>query len=156
MSERHHRFSVAGRELVLFQRRGESYSHVLLKALGFALFLPHYPNLEIEPELGLRYTPDLLSRPQRPRSPHHFRLWGECGNTSAVKAHYVCAHYDAEQVAILHVGGVERLLLELEGAIPYRHRHNRLFVVSFALDIEARISPDNLVLKEGWYQFYGF
>jgi len=156
MSERHQRFTVAGRELSLYQRRGETYRHVLLKALGFALFRPLYPNLEIEPELGLRYTPDLLSRFQRPRSPHHFRLWGECGDKAVAKARYVCTRYDAEQVAILRIGGVERLLLELEEAIPYPRRRNKLIVVSFALDIEARATPDNLALKEGWYQIYGF
>lgn len=45
----------------LWQRPGESYGHVLLKALGYAMFVGEYPGLEIELSVGLRYKPDLVA-----------------------------------------------------------------------------------------------
>src|SRR5215203_1046860 len=43
-----HDFNLAGKRMRLWQRTGESYEHILMKALGYAMFAPRYPNLEIE------------------------------------------------------------------------------------------------------------
>jgi hypothetical protein len=60
-----HDFYLAGKRVRLWQRGGESYEHILMKALGFAMFASRYPNLEIETKIGLRYKPDLIARAER-------------------------------------------------------------------------------------------
>ncbi len=58
-----HDFQIAGRKVRLWQRNGESYEHILMKALGYAMFARQYPTLEIETKVGLRYKPDLVVQP---------------------------------------------------------------------------------------------
>ena len=78
-----HLFELAGRSVRLWQRPGETYGHVLMKALGYAMFVGEYPGLEIELAVGLRYKPDLvaLNGPGggRTRAGARFLFWGECG-----------------------------------------------------------------------------
>ena len=49
-------FELVGRRVRLWQRRGESFGHVLMKALGYALYVAEYPNLEIELPVGRSQT----------------------------------------------------------------------------------------------------
>ncbi|HKP73789.1 MAG TPA: hypothetical protein VJT82_12680, partial [Pyrinomonadaceae bacterium] len=58
----HYDFELAGRRVRLWQRTGESYEHVLMKALGYAMYVREFPALEIEQRVGLRYKPDLVAR----------------------------------------------------------------------------------------------
>ena len=43
-----HNFLIKGKSIKLWQRQGESYKHVLMKALGYAMFVGDYPDLQIE------------------------------------------------------------------------------------------------------------
>ena len=54
------RIRAAGHTLVLAKRAGESTAHVLLKAIGYARYLPRYPGLRVEVSIGERYKPDLV------------------------------------------------------------------------------------------------
>jgi len=56
-----HDFELAGRRVRLWQRTGETYAHVLMKALGYAMFVGEYPSLQIELRVGLRYKPDIVT-----------------------------------------------------------------------------------------------
>jgi len=73
-----HDFQLAGKRVRLWQRTGESYEHILMKALGFAMFVKKYPMLEIEMKVGLRYKPDLVARNVK----GEFLFWGEAGANS--------------------------------------------------------------------------
>lgn len=68
-------FRIAGQRVTLYKKNGESYEHVLMKALGHAMFRPRFPNLEIERRIGLRYKPDLVALNDLGRA----EFWGECG-----------------------------------------------------------------------------
>jgi hypothetical protein len=70
-------FELAGRRARLWKRLGESYEHVLMKALGYAMYSEEYPGFVIEPKVGTRYRPDLVALDARGR----FLFWGECGTT---------------------------------------------------------------------------
>lgn len=50
-------FRIAGQRITLYKKNGESYEHVLMKALGYAMVRPRFSNLEIERRIGLRYRP---------------------------------------------------------------------------------------------------
>jgi uncharacterized protein YaeQ len=75
-------FELKGRRVRLWQRPGESYEHILMKALGFVMFVDEFPNIEIEKSVGLRYKPDLVAQNEA----GEFIFWGElsgCSNTPA-------------------------------------------------------------------------
>ena len=66
----------------MFQKRaGERTSHVLMKAFLWALYLPGYPDIQVEVGVGLRYKPDVvaLSDAGMPR------FWGEAGSVGRQK-----------------------------------------------------------------------
>jgi hypothetical protein len=88
-----HDFQLAKKKIRLWQRIGESYEHVLMKALGFALFIEEYPMLEIEVKVGLRYKPDLVAR----GNADNFLFWGEAGANSIRKTAWLLKHARVER-----------------------------------------------------------
>jgi hypothetical protein len=56
-----HDFELAGKRVKLWQRLGESYDHVLMKALGYTMFACAFPSLEIERKVNLRFKSDLIA-----------------------------------------------------------------------------------------------
>src|SRR5918998_4454203 len=137
-------FELAGRRVRLWQRRGESYGHVLMKALGYAMFVSEYTNLEVELPVGLRYKPDLVSLNEaeggQPRAGARFRFWGECGMVSMRKVAWLLKHGDAERLALFKTGrGVSAYTRELRDSVERRYRGGgRLTLVNFAGDIAER------------------
>jgi hypothetical protein len=152
-------FELAGRRVRLWQRRGESYGHVLMKALGFAMFVGEYPNLEVELSVGLRYKPDLVSLNEasggRPRAGARFLFWGECGMVSMRKVAWLLKHGDAERLVLFKIGsGVNAYTRELRDAVEPRYRERgRLTLVNFAADI-IELAAERRVggVPEGWYE----
>lgn len=53
-------FRAHGKQMVFFKKSFESGSHVIMKALLWALYLPAYPALSVELAIGDRYKPDLV------------------------------------------------------------------------------------------------
>ena len=53
-------FRVDDRKLVLIKKAVESRRHVLMKAMLWALYLPEYPDLQVEVPIGYKYKPDLV------------------------------------------------------------------------------------------------
>jgi hypothetical protein len=152
-------FELAGRRVRLWRRRGESYGHVLMKALGFAMFVGEYPNLEIELPVGLRYKPDLVSlngeAGGRPRAGARFHFWGECGMVSMRKVAWLLKHGDAERLVLFKTGaGVKAYTRELRDSVGPRYRgEGRLTLVNFAPDI-AELAAERRIerVPAGWYE----
>src|ERR671921_2533168 len=152
-------FELVGRRVRLWQRRGESYGHVLMKALGYAMFVGRYPNLEIELPVGLRYKPDLVSLNEaeggRPRAGARFRFWGECGMVSMRKVAWLLKHGDAERLVLFKTGaGVKAYTRELRDSVGPRYRERgRLTLVNFAADIVERVEGRRVEeVTEDWYE----
>jgi hypothetical protein len=152
-----HDFELAGRRVRLWQRRGETYEHVLLKALGFAMYVGEYPGLEIELPVGLRYKPDLvaLNEGPGPRAGARFLFWGECGLVTMRKVAWLLKHGDAERVVLFKLGaGVSPLLRELGGAVGPRYREGgRLQLVNFVPDVAERAASRRVErVPESWFR----
>jgi len=128
-----HDFNLAGNRMRLWQRVGESYEHVLMKALGFAMFVGKYPNLEIETKLGLRYTPDLIAFNEK----NDYAFWGECGQNSIRKTHWILKHTRTEKMVLFKIGmNTESLIKQIRAEIPPKYRENgRLVLINFVKDI---------------------
>ena len=153
-----HDFELAGRRVRLWQRTGESYGHVLLKALGYAMYVGEYSNLEIELAVGLRYKPDLVALNEpgggRPRAGARFRFWGECGMVSMRKVAWLLKHGGTERLVLFKIGcGVAPYTRELRDAVEPRYRvGGRLTLVNFAADICERAAGRRVAwVPADWY-----
>lgn len=128
-----HDFRIRDQRVRLWQRRGESYRHVLMKALGFAMFAPDFPELEIEVDLGLRYKPDLVAR----GGDGVYRFWGECGQVSIRKTHWLLKHTRTEKLVLFKIAAnAVQFAKQLREEIPEKYRSlGRLSLVNFPADI---------------------
>lgn len=128
-----HDFTLAGKRMRLWQRVGESYEHVLMKALAYAMFVGKYPNLEIETKLGLRYTPDLIAFSEK----NDYAFWGECGQNSIRKTHWILKHTHTEKMVLFKIGiNAEQLIKQIRAEIPLKYRtEGRLRLINFCNNI---------------------
>jgi hypothetical protein len=130
-----HDFQLAKQKRVrLWQRTGESYEHILMKALGYAMFSETYPALEIEMKVGLRYKPDLIAVARN----GDFDFWGECGQNSIRKTHWILKHTRTSKLVLFKIGiNIEQLIKQLRGEIPAKYRSNgKLRLINFVSDIK--------------------
>ncbi len=143
-----HLFELCGQKIRLWQNRGESYGHVLMKALGYAMFVETYPHLEVEKRVGLRYKPDLIAIDPEGT----FDFWGECGINSIRKTAWLLKHSGAKSVVLFKINyGVEQLAEQIRDEVPAKYREgDRLRLVNFVPQIIeltasrqiAKVSPD--------------
>lgn len=128
-----HDFNIHGSRVRLWQRVGESYRHVLMKALGYAMFVGDFPELEIETDLGLKYKPDLVAQGDA----GVYRFWGECGQVSIKKTHWLLKHTRTECLVLFKIGAnAEHFADQLRDEIPSKYRaQGRLSLVNFRADI---------------------
>lgn len=145
-----HDFQLAGKRVRLWQRPGESYEHVLMKALGYAMFVKDYPNLEIEVKIGLRYKPDLIAR----NDAGEFSFWGEAGANSIRKTYWILKHTRTEKLVLFKIGqNFEQLIKQLRDEIPEKYRAGgRLALVSFVSGI-ANLTASRQIEKvsKDWF-----
>ena len=149
-------FELAGRRVRIYKRLGESYEHVLMKALGYAMYVEEFPRLEIEVRVGLRYKPDLVARrgPEGDERGRRFPFWGECGQTSVRKAAWLVKHGDVGRLVLFKMtASPSALASELRGAVGARYlAGGRLQVVNFAADV-AELAAGRRVARvpQSWY-----
>ena len=145
-----HDFRLAGQKTRLWQRNGESYEHILMKALGYAMFAPFYPTLEIEVKVGLRYKPDLVARDAN----GEFLFWGEAGANSLRKTGWLLKHTRLQKLALFKIGqNIHQLVEQLRAAIPEKYRpKGRLVLINFAADIKD-LTADRQIEKvsKDWF-----
>ncbi len=112
-------FQLAGKRVRLWQRTGESYAHILMKALGYAMFAEEFPQLEIERRVGLRYKPDLTARDEN----GNFLFWGEAGENSFRKTLWLLKHARVERLVLFKIAvGDAQLVKQLRAEIPAKYR----------------------------------
>lgn len=128
-----HDFNLAGRRVRLWQRTGESYEHILMKALGYAMFVNEFPTLEIEVKVGLRYKPDLIAR----NIAGDFLLWGEAGANSIRKTSWLLKHTRTKKLVLFKINqNVAALIEQLREEIPAKYRADgRLVLINFVKEI---------------------
>ncbi len=128
-------FQFGDEKVRLWQRVGESYEHILMKALGYAMFVGEYPSLEIEIKVGLRYKPDLVARDET----GNFLFWGEAGANSLRKTAWLLKHTRTEKLALFKIRqNVKQLVEQLRAEIPEKYRpKGRLILINFVADIKS-------------------
>lgn len=144
-----HDFNLANQRLRLWQRNGESYEHVLMKALGYAIFISEYPTLEIEVKVGLRYKPDLVAR----TATGDFLFWGEAGANSLRKTAWLLKHARVRKLALFKIGASAQLINQLREEIPAKYRlFGRLILINFVSEIR-NLTADRQIEKvsKDWF-----
>lgn len=92
-----------GQQVVFIKKPIEHAHHVLMKAFLWALYLPAYPTLKVEINIGDRYKPDVVALP--PTDPHGPPLfWGEAGHVSPDKIQSLARRYRQTHLAIAKWG----------------------------------------------------
>lgn len=125
-----HDFTLAGKRVRLWQRAGESYEHVLMKALAYAMFAAEYPHLEIEIKVGLRYKPDLIAVDEENGD---FDFWGECGANSLRKTAWILKHTRTKKLVLFKIGiNSDQFVRQLREEIPAKYRAGgKLVLINF-------------------------
>ncbi|MBS1793030.1 MAG: YaeQ family protein [Acidobacteria bacterium] len=145
-----HDFQLAGKRMRLWQRPGESYEHVLMKALAYTMFAGSYPDLEIETRVGLRYKPDLIAYNEK----GDFAFWGECGQNAIRKTHWILKHTRTEKMVLFKIAAnVEQLVRQIRDEIPAKYRADgRLRLINFVREI-VRLTETQQIEKvaEDWF-----
>jgi hypothetical protein len=145
-----HDFQLAGRRIRLWQRAGESYEHILMKALGFAMFVGKYPALEIEKRIGLRYKPDLSAQ----NAVGEILFWGEAGANSIRKTAWILKHTRTEKLVLFKIGqNVVPLIEQLREEIPVKYRpQDRLLLINFVARIKDLTAAKQIAkVSKDWF-----
>lgn len=145
-----HDFVLAGKKVKLWQRHGESYQHVLMKALGYTMFVGEFPALEIESTVNLRYKPDLIVVSNN----RDFKFWGECGTNSLRKTAWILKHTYTEKLVLFKIGrDTEQIAKQLRESIPPKYRQKgRLLLINFVKEIVGLTETKQIEkVSNGWY-----
>lgn len=92
-----------------------------------------FPDLEIETDVGLRYTPDLIVIADDRKYP----FWGECGQNSIRKTAWLLKHTRLEKMVLFKIGmNIDSLIKQHRNEIPTKYRlKNRLILINFVSEI---------------------
>ena len=146
-----HNFELAGEKVRLWQKKGETYEHILMKALGYAMFIGKYPKLEIEKRVGLRYKPDLVAQ----NGNRDFNFWGECGLNTIRKTAWLLKHTQIKEFALFKIAfQTDSLIKQLRKEIPEKYRpKKRLILINFVKEIKD-LTADKKIEKvpDEWFE----
>jgi len=143
-------FLIAGRRVTLHKKNGESYEHVLMKALGYAMFRPQFPHLEIEKRIGLRYKPDLIAVDKYGKA----EFWGECGQVGLRKIGWIAKHSGTQQLALFKFNIAARHFVEqVRTEIDLRYRPpNRIILFNFDSIVLEEAGEEFDEIPQSWYE----
>lgn len=143
-------FTIGGQRVTLHKKTGESYEHVLMKALGYAMFQPRFPRLEIEKRIGLRYKPDLIALDDFGKAV----FWGECGQVSLRKICWIAKHSGARQLALFKFDITpQHFISQVRAEVEARYRTpSRITLFNFdkiIMDEAGTVLDD---VPQSWYK----
>lgn len=154
LSDTYH-LRIVGERITLYKRAGESYEHVLMKALGYAMFRPTYPSLEIERCIGLRYKPDLIALNET----QQIAFWGECGAVSFRKIAWLAKHSHVQRLVIFKFAqtliAISQWIQSLQAEVESRYRPtNRLSLINFDSSVMNEVDKEINDIPSKWYQVF--
>lgn len=134
------RLKAHGQTLVLHKRKLERSAHVIMKGLLWALYLPEYPDIQVEVKVGLRYKPDLVARSVQ----GDFLFWGEAGRVGLGKVEKLLRRYrDTHFVFAKWDCRLEPWQAILQQAASQVEREAPVELLGFPPDSRERFVSDN-------------
>lgn len=129
-----------GEQVVFVKRKHERLEHVWMKAFLWALYLPSYPDLQVELDIGDKYKPDVVMLDSHRGRP---QFWGEAGEVSPDKIDALLTRYTDTHFAIAKwATDLDLLLAQIEEAIPEADREAPVDLISFPDDSADRFIDD--------------
>ena len=149
------RFRLGRRDqIVLFKAKGESPSHIRLKAAAYALFFRDLENLQLNPRVDYKVQPDLaaINLEGEPE------IWIQCVNGRDVDdVEYICKHSPAREVVLVAEDmDTKELINRLKKRVHYRYLSDKLRVINFTQPVEEWLDPENLDVPSGTYDVIEF
>lgn len=143
-------FRIAGQRITLYKKNGESYEHVLMKALGYAMFRPQFPQMEIEKRIGLRYKPDLIAMTELGKP----EFWGECGQVGLRKIVWIAKHSGTQQLALFKFNiTADHFIAQVRAEVEARYRPpSRIRLFNFDSRILQEAGEEFTEVPDSWYQ----
>lgn len=133
-----------GRQVVFVKKPVESSTHVVMKALLWALYLPQHPDLTVEIAIGDRYKPDLVSLDDRGEP----RFWGEAGDVTTAKIRSLARRYRRTHFALAKWDTrLEPLAAIVEDALGGLNRTAPFDLISFPPDAVDRFIADDGTIR---------
>lgn len=128
-------FRAHGCRVVFVKKAKERSSHVLMKALLWALYLPDYPDLTVEVPVGDRYKPDVVALDEEGRP----RFWGEAGYVGNQKIRSLARRYRETHFALAKWGArLEPFVNIVATAVGKVERSAPFDLISFPADSAER------------------
>ncbi len=133
-----------GRQVVFVKKPYESGTHVLTKALLWALYLPEYPDLTVEIGVGDRYKPDVVALDEHGEP----RFWGEAGEVGVAKIRSLARRYRDTHFAIAKWDTrLDPYIAIVEEALAGLHGRAAFDLLSFPADSAERFVGDDGVIR---------
>lgn len=150
----HMRFRFGRRDqLVLYKQKGETLTHVYLKAATYALFFREVEGLAVDPKLRYKFPADLAALDPAGDP----RFWVIVEDVSLPRLEWTLRHVPASEVVLVTEGGdLERLVAQIRREIHYRYTHRRLLVYHFLQPVEDWLDPDGVEVPDGAYDIFHF
>ncbi len=148
-----HNLEIKGESIRFWQNSGESFEHILMKALGYAMFIEKYPKLEVEMKVGLKYKPDIVAQ----NGKRDFTFWGECGQNAVSKTAWLLKHTHIGEFALFKIGfNAEALVKQLRKDIPKKYRpENKLILINFVKNIKDLTDGGKIEkVSDEWFEKY--
>ena len=128
-------FRAHGKQNVFVKKVLEGDSHVLVKALLWALYLPDYPELSVEIPIGYRYKPDLVQMDDNGKP----EFWGEAGKVGARKIRTLVRRFQSTHLVFAKWNmNLIPLQKMIQKEMPVTYRKAPLDLISFPPDSVQR------------------
>lgn len=121
-----------------------------MKALGYTIFRPQFPHLEIEKRIGLRYKPDLIALDDHGKA----EFWGECGKVSLRKIGWIAKHSGARQLALFKFDITpQHFISQVRAEVEARYRTpSRITLFNFDRIILDEAGTELDDVPQSWYK----
>jgi hypothetical protein len=128
-----------GRQVVFVKSRGERTSHVVMKALLWALYLPEYADLTVELSIGARYKPDVVALDACGQPV----FWAEAGKVSSKKLRSLLRRYPATHFAFAKWNShLDPLAATVASSLCGQARTAPVDLIAFPADSATRFFDD--------------
>jgi hypothetical protein len=132
-------FRSGNQKLILIKKPMESNRHVLMKAFLWALYLPAYPDLQVEVPIGDRYKPDLV---QMGESGPCF--WAEAGHVGNQKLRRLLKRFPQTHIALAVWGqSIRPMVARVRGHRRRMKRSAPIDVIGFSENAVSRFVKNN-------------
>ncbi len=141
---RKYTFQASGKKVVFFKKAMEHERHVVMKALLWGLYLPQYPEIQVEVPVGGKYKPDLvqLNHAGKPV------FWAEAGRVGDRKIKALVKRYPATHLVFAKWDqNLAPLFKQLRKAAAPVRRSAPVELISFPPDSAAKFIKEGGVIE---------